>query len=87
MKHNVNISINWKTQEIEEEGVDMESHRETLADDGFARAVEMIAEGFIEGARRLGMTEAAYTAAKDSLNAGKTYMMLGRLTPAGRQAK
>jgi len=39
-----------------------------------------------EGARRLGMTEAAYTAAKDSLNAGKTYMRLGRLTPAGRQA-
>lgn len=49
MKQNVNISINWKTQEIADEGVNIESHRETLADDGFARAVEMIAEGFREG--------------------------------------
>jgi hypothetical protein len=71
-----------------------ESMSESQADSGLSNeelAVLLIAARYIpsyrpEGARRIGMTEAAYTAARDSLNAGKTYMRFGRLTPAGRQA-
>jgi hypothetical protein len=47
MEHDIKISTKWNTDALK--GLDKEEYTDTLADDGFARAIEQIAEGYREG--------------------------------------